>query len=137
MDDHIKVWYDPEGDYLEVAFQKKAGTFRETSLDQVMAKVDSNGKVIGFSILKMSTLKGNPLELSLASATKVAPITNLAELARQTGVSRSTLYRLLAGKTKSPRGVTLAKLRSAGSLPKELAGLVIPISVGTRRQQAS
>ncbi len=66
MDEPIKVWYDPEGDYLEVIFQKAPGTFQETSLDQVMAKVDKDGCVIGFSILKVSALKGHPLELSLA-----------------------------------------------------------------------
>ncbi len=62
----IKVWYDPEADYLEVSFQKRAGIFRETAEDQVMVKVDAEDRVIGFSILKVSTLKGAPLELSLA-----------------------------------------------------------------------
>ena len=65
MDDRIKVWYDPEADFLEVIFQNRAGTFRETAVDQVMAKVDEEGRVIGFSILKVSALKGEPLELSL------------------------------------------------------------------------
>ena len=67
MDDQrIRVWYDPEADYLEVTFKKRPGVFKETSEDQVMAKVDSEGQVVGFSILKVSTLKGTPLELSLA-----------------------------------------------------------------------
>lgn len=66
MDQQIKVWYDPEADYLEVIFKERPGTFRETSEDRVMAKVDSEGDVVGFSILKVSTLKGEPLELSLA-----------------------------------------------------------------------
>ncbi len=65
MDERIKVWYDPEADYLEVLFQDRAGTFRETPVDHVMAKVDAEGRVIGFSILKVGTLKGEPLELSL------------------------------------------------------------------------
>ena len=68
MDERIKVWYDPEADYLEVIFQDRAGTFRGTPLDQVMAKVDSEGRIIGFSILKVSALKGQPLQLSLAEA---------------------------------------------------------------------
>jgi uncharacterized protein YuzE len=62
----VKVWYDPEGDYLEVMFEKKEGYFRETESDQVMEKVDMEGNVIGFSILKVSSIKGHPLELSLA-----------------------------------------------------------------------
>ncbi|MEX1254698.1 MAG: DUF2283 domain-containing protein [Dehalococcoidia bacterium] len=66
MDEGIKVWFDPEADYLEVTFRDLAGTFRETAADQVMAKVDALGHVIGFSILKVSALKAEPLELSLA-----------------------------------------------------------------------
>lgn len=66
MDDNITVWYDPEADYLEVTLRDAPGTFRETAADQVMAKVDAEGHVIGFSILKVSSLKGDPLELSLA-----------------------------------------------------------------------
>jgi uncharacterized protein YuzE len=68
VDQQIKVWYDPEADYLEVTFQKRADTFRKTSQDQVMAKVDLEGRIIGFSILKVGTLKGEPLEPSLAGA---------------------------------------------------------------------
>jgi uncharacterized protein YuzE len=63
----VRVWYDPEGDYLEVMFEKKEGYFRETESDQIMEKVDMDGNIIGFSILKVSSIKGHPLELSLAS----------------------------------------------------------------------
>jgi uncharacterized protein YuzE len=52
----ITVWYDPEGDYLEVVFEKKEGYFRETENDAVMEKVDDDGEVIRFSILKISAL---------------------------------------------------------------------------------
>ena len=62
----VKVWYDTEGDFLEVMFQQKEGYFRETSSDQVMEKVDMEGNVIGFSILKVSDLKKKPLEVDLA-----------------------------------------------------------------------
>jgi len=30
MGKEIKIWYDSEGDYLEVIFERKAGYFRET-----------------------------------------------------------------------------------------------------------
>lgn len=56
MGKEIIVWYDPEGDYLEVIFEKKEGYFRETENDAVMEKVDDDGEVIGFSILKISAL---------------------------------------------------------------------------------
>ena len=61
----LRIWYDPEGDYLEVMFEQKEGYFRETSSDQVMEKVDETGNVIGFSVLKVSALKEHPLELTL------------------------------------------------------------------------
>jgi uncharacterized protein YuzE len=61
----LKVWYDPEGDFLEVMFDQKPGYFRETSNDQVMEKVDKSGNVLGFSILKVSALKREPLEVDL------------------------------------------------------------------------
>ncbi|MDO8614588.1 MAG: DUF2283 domain-containing protein [Dehalococcoidia bacterium] len=68
MDEKIRIWYDPEGDYLEITLRNAPGFFRETSLDQVMEKVDLEGRVIGFSILKVSALKGEPLELSLTQS---------------------------------------------------------------------
>ena len=61
----IKLWYDPQGDYLEVIFDKKAGYFRETKSDQVMEKVDAKGNILGFSILKVSKLRRKPLEIAL------------------------------------------------------------------------
>lgn len=61
----IRVWYDSEGDFLEVMFEQKEGYFRETESDQVMEKVDLQGKVIGFSILGVSALKGKALDVDL------------------------------------------------------------------------
>lgn len=61
----VKLWYDPEGDYMEVTFENKAGYFRETTYDQVMEKVDAEGNVLGFSVLNVSSLKGKPIEVSL------------------------------------------------------------------------
>ena len=56
----VSVWYDEAGDYLEVLFAHKKGYFRETDNDAVMEKVDESGRVIGFSILKVRELKGEP-----------------------------------------------------------------------------
>jgi len=53
----VRIWYDKEGDYLEVIFERKAGYFRETDSDAVMEKVDKEGNIIGFSILKVSALE--------------------------------------------------------------------------------
>ncbi len=68
MAEEIKIWYDEEGDYFEVLFEQKAGYFRETENDAVMEKVDEDGNIIGFSILKVSALKEQkPLSISLKS----------------------------------------------------------------------
>ena len=61
----IKVWYDAEGDYLEVIFDQQPGYFRETDSDQVMEKVDDQGNILGFSVLRVSALKEKPLEVTL------------------------------------------------------------------------
>ena len=61
----VRVWYDSEGDFLEVTFDSKPGHFRETSNDQVMEKVDDEGNILGFSVIKVSALKKAPLELAL------------------------------------------------------------------------
>ncbi|MBI2472814.1 MAG: DUF2283 domain-containing protein [Planctomycetes bacterium] len=65
MGKEIKVWYDKEGDYLEVLFERKMGYFRETETDAVMEKVDDKGNIIGFSILKVSSLKAKTISISL------------------------------------------------------------------------
>lgn len=56
----VSVWYDQAGDYLEVMFAHRKGYFRETGNDAVMEKVDESGRVIGFSIVKVRALKGDP-----------------------------------------------------------------------------
>jgi uncharacterized protein YuzE len=62
----VEVWYDREGDYLEVIFDKKKGYFVETDNDAIMKKVDRMGKVIGFSVLKVSALsRKKPLSVTL------------------------------------------------------------------------
>jgi uncharacterized protein YuzE len=66
MGEEIKVWYDKEGDYLEVLFENKAGYFKETENDAIMEKIDNEGNVIGFSILKVSALKEQkPISIGL------------------------------------------------------------------------
>ena len=61
----LKIWYDPEGDYLEVIFDQRPGYFRETANDQVMEKVDEAGNILGFSVLRGSAVKQAPLEVAL------------------------------------------------------------------------
>lgn len=65
VEKRVKIWYDQEGDYLEVIFDQRSGYFRETANDQVMEKVDQEGNVLGFSVLKVSALQKSPLEVAL------------------------------------------------------------------------
>jgi uncharacterized protein YuzE len=70
MEEEISAWYDQEGDYLEVIFSRKKGFFRETENDAVMEKVDEEGNILGFSILKVSALSGQqPLSVALRRQT--------------------------------------------------------------------
>ena len=62
---NLKIWFDAEGDYFEVVFDNKPGYFRETPNDQVMEKVDDQGNILGFSVLRVSALREKPLEVAL------------------------------------------------------------------------
>ncbi len=69
MADKVKLWFDAEGDFLEVRFSDAAGYEKETKHDAVMERVDKEGHVIGFSVLGVSRFKKqNPLEADLVPA---------------------------------------------------------------------
>jgi len=69
MAQQIKVWYDPEGDFLEVLFSDKAGYMKETNNDAVMERVDGQGNVLGFTVLGVSRLsREKPLVADLIPA---------------------------------------------------------------------
>ena len=62
----MKVWFDREGDLLEVLFSDEPGYFRETAHDAIMERVDENGNLLGFLIVNVSRLsKDEPLEAEL------------------------------------------------------------------------
>ena len=63
--DRVRIWYDVEGDYLEVLFHQRPGYFRETANDQVLEKVDTQGNVLGFSVQKVSAIRIQPLDVAL------------------------------------------------------------------------
>jgi len=63
----VKVWYDAEGDFLEVLFSDEPGYMRETADDAVMERVNERGQLLGFSILNVSRLsQRSPLLAHLA-----------------------------------------------------------------------
>ena len=61
----LKLWFDQEGDFLEVMIEQRPGYFRETANPHVMAKVDEQGHVLGFSVMRVSALRDTPLEVAL------------------------------------------------------------------------
>jgi uncharacterized protein YuzE len=65
----VTVWFDAEADYLEVQFKRVPGYMKETAHDALMERVDSEGNVIGFSILGVGRFtKEKPLEAELTAA---------------------------------------------------------------------
>ncbi len=68
----VKVWFDKEGDYLEVLFSDKAGYMRETDNDAIMERVDEDGNLLGFSVLGVSQLATDkPLIAELLAGNKI------------------------------------------------------------------
>lgn len=68
MAERVKVWFDPEADFLEVTFSDAPGYMRETENDAVMERVDLEGNLLGFSILAVGQLaKSKPLMAELLS----------------------------------------------------------------------
>jgi len=67
MAQRVKIWFDAEGDFLEVLFSDKPGYMRETDHDAVMERVDEDGNVLGFSVMQVTRFKKeNPLTAQLA-----------------------------------------------------------------------
>lgn len=70
MAEKVKVWFDPEGGFLEVQFRDALGFMRPTAHDAVMERIDEHGHVVGFSVLGVSRFKkDHPLEAELMTGT--------------------------------------------------------------------
>lgn len=86
----VSVWYDDEGDMLEVLWSFKAGYFTPTDDERILKRLDDGGEVIGFLIHDMSTLKRpSPVEFELASETPADDVANVTvrQAAIELGVS--------------------------------------------------
>jgi len=71
MYSNVKVYFDKEGDYLEVLFSDQPGYMRETDNDAIMERVDQDGNLLGFSVLGISNLdQDKPLIAQLISSDK-------------------------------------------------------------------
>ena len=63
----LKVWFDEEGDFLEVTFAKRKGSFRSIGPD-IFERVDAKGKVIGFAIFNFLKHDRKTVEIPLEEA---------------------------------------------------------------------
>lgn len=63
----LKIWYDPEGDLLEVSFAQRPGILQPTEALNVMIKVDREGQIIGFLVLNVSEVAMEPLEVEISA----------------------------------------------------------------------
>jgi hypothetical protein len=67
MPTELRVWFDGEGDFLEIQFSEDAGYMKATSHESVMARVNHSGDILGFTIQGVSRLAA-PLDFILRSA---------------------------------------------------------------------
>lgn len=96
---NVSVWYDDEGDMLEVLWGFREGYFTPTDDERILKRLDDDGEVIGFLIHDMSTLKQpDPVEFELASEASADDVANVTvrQAALELGVSERRV-RQLAG----------------------------------------
>jgi len=61
---NVRVWFDREGDFLEVRFVEAEGYFREIAED-VLERVDKEGNVSGFAIFNVTRRECESIEIPL------------------------------------------------------------------------
>ena len=60
----LRVWYDQEGDFLEVVFEEEAAALEEVGED-VFERRTPDGRVIGFAVFNVSKHERDKLQLPL------------------------------------------------------------------------
>ena len=105
----VSVWYDEEGDMLEVLWAFREGYFTPTDDERILKRLDDDGEIIGFLIHEISTLKHpSPVEFELAPETPNDDVANVTvrHAALRLGVSERRVRQLasdgrLRGATKT------------------------------------
>ena len=67
----MKVWYDREGDVLEVTFEDASASMEEIE-DDVFERRTRDGRIVGFTVLNFSKHDRDQLTLPLAVTAKSA-----------------------------------------------------------------
>jgi len=60
----MKVWFDEEGNFLEIAFANRKGSFREIGPD-LYERADAKGNAIGFAIFNFLKRDRKTVEIPL------------------------------------------------------------------------
>lgn len=135
----VSVWYDDEGDMLEVLWAFREGYFSPTDDERILKRLDDDGEVIGFLIHEISTLKQpSPVEFNLLSESPADDVANVTvrQAAVELGVSERRV-RQLAGDGRI-QGAT--KIGSEWLIPRPVAlipGKRGPIGVAGRADSAA
>jgi uncharacterized protein YuzE len=66
----MKVWYDREGDFLEITFEDALATLEEVGHD-IFERRTLDGRVVGFAVMNFS--KHDQDKLTLPFEVKVSP----------------------------------------------------------------
>ena len=93
----VSVWYDEEGDMLEVLWAFREGYFTPTDDERILKRLDDDGEVIGFLIHDISSLKQpDPVEFELESEAPDDDVANVTvrEAAARLGVSERRVCQL-------------------------------------------
>lgn len=53
----VNIWYDRQGDFLEVVWADKPGEFIDSPDGRAYVKVDADGNVLGFQVLGLSRVE--------------------------------------------------------------------------------
>ena len=69
----MKLWYDPEADFLEVIVEKGIGVAEDAEDERVEVRVDEHGKALSFHILGIKSIEGPPIEVELRPKKKASP----------------------------------------------------------------
>ena len=86
----VSVWYDDEGDMLEVLWAFREGYFSPTGDERILKRINDDGEVIGFLIHDVSSLKQtSPIEFELTSESPADDVANVTvrQAAIRLGVS--------------------------------------------------
>ncbi len=60
----MNIWYDKEGDFLEITFKHAKGFLKEISED-IYERVDEHGDLLGYSIMNVSRHERHALTIPL------------------------------------------------------------------------